>query len=156
VKEVILRSIKYHNRPSLPREETAVCLFFSRLLRDADKLDIWKVVTDYYHRKDGKRNGALELGLPDAPGFSGEIYQDLMHKRIAEIRHVKNLNDFKLLQIGWIFDINFEATIDRIQERRYLEMIRDVLPPSKEIKDIFGVVHSFLVEFKPQSVIQPL
>ena len=70
IRDVILRSIKYHNRPSLPRKETETCLFFSKLLRDADKLDIWKVVIDYYHRKDGKRNGAIELDLPDRPGFS--------------------------------------------------------------------------------------
>ncbi|MGB7296939.1 MAG: HD domain-containing protein [Candidatus Aminicenantales bacterium] len=155
VKEVILRSIKYHNRPSLPREETPTRLFFSRLLRDADKLDIWKVVTGYYHRKDGKRNGALELDLPDAPGFSEEVYQDLMNKRIVDMRHVKNLNDLKLLQIGWIFDINFRPTVDCVEKRRYLQMIRDVLPQSKEMEGIFEAVHSFLLEHKAQDVIQP-
>jgi len=142
---VIVRSIRYHNQASLPREETKVCLFFTKLLRDADKLDIWKVVTDYYHREDKERNGAIELDLPDTTGFSEEVYRDLIHKRIVDINHVKNLNDFKLLQIGWIFDINFPPTLQHIRERRYLEMIRDVLPESKEIDDIFEIIHrSFL------------
>jgi len=50
---------------------------------------------------------------------------------------VKNLNDFKLLQIGWIFDINFDITMQTIKSRRYLEMIRDVLPKSEKIQIIF-------------------
>ena len=144
-KDVILRSIQYHNRASLPREETETCLFFTKLLRDADKLDIWKVVTDYYHRKDEKRNGAIELDLPDTPGFSEEVYRDLINKKIVDIKHVKNLNDFKLLQIGWIFDINFKPTLRYIKERRYLEMIRDVLPKSKKISEIFDIIHRSFV-----------
>jgi hypothetical protein len=57
--DFILRTIRYHNRAILPREETETCLFFTKLLRDADKLDILKVVTDYYSQQNGNRNGAL-------------------------------------------------------------------------------------------------
>jgi len=137
IKSLIFRTILYHNRATLPEHETEICLFFTKLLRDADKLDIWRVVTDYYHQKNGIRNGAIELDLPDTPGFSEEVYQDLMNKRIVDIKHVKNLNDFKLLQIGWIFDINFDITMQTIKSRRYLEMIRDVLPKSEKIQIIF-------------------
>jgi HD superfamily phosphohydrolase YqeK len=144
VQELILRTIKYHNRATLPREETETCLFFAKLLRDADKLDIWRVVTDYYHQKNGKRNGVIEYGLPDTPEISEEVYYNLMNKKMVNIRHVKNLNDFKLLQIGWVFDINFSPTFQRIKTRRYLDLIRDVLPKSKKIKDIFAVAQSFL------------
>jgi len=145
-RDVILRSIKYHNRPSLPHGETETCLFFTKLLRDADKLDIWKVVTDYYHRENGKRNAALEFDLPDTPGFSEEVYRDLMNKTIVDIKHIKNLNDLKMLQIGWIFDINFKPTLSCIKNRRYLELIREVLPKSKEVKEIFGIIHFSFVD----------
>jgi len=36
---------------------TETCLFFTKLLRDADKLDILRVVTDYYNQKNGRRDG---------------------------------------------------------------------------------------------------
>ena len=137
IKRLIFRTILYHNRAKLPEHETKTCLFFTKLLRDADKLDIWRVVTDYYHRKNDRRNGAIELDLPNTPGFSEEVYQDLMNRRIVDINHVKNLNDFKLLQIGWIFDINFDTTMQAIKSRRYLELIRDVLPKSEKIQLIF-------------------
>ncbi len=144
LKNLVLQSIKYHNRPSLPQKETETCLFFSKLLRDADKLDIWRVVTDYYNKKKDERNEVIELGLPDTPKFSEKVYKDLMNKKIVDIKHVKNLNDLKLLQTGWIFDINFKPSLQLIQERHYLEMIRDVLPKSEKIQEIFDVIHLFL------------
>jgi putative nucleotidyltransferase with HDIG domain len=141
IRDLIVRSVRYHNRASLPTDESETCLFFSRLLRDADKLDIWKVVTDYYSRKEAQRNGAIELDLPDTPGFSDEVYDDLINKRIVNIEHIRNLNDFKLLQIGWVFDINFQPTLDRVRERRYLKMIGEALPPSERVHNIFSVIN---------------
>jgi len=146
VQQLILCSIRYHNRPSLPINETDSCLFYSRLIRDADKLDIWRVVTDYYHRVNGRRNVALELELPDTHGFSKEVYDSLMKKQVVCMKYVKNINDIKLLQVGWIFDLNFKPAFERVKERRYLEMIRDVLPDSKEINGIFDVVNAYVTE----------
>ncbi|MBN1429960.1 MAG: HD domain-containing protein [Anaerolineae bacterium] len=141
-KDIILKAIQYHNRSALPQGIQGPCLFYAKLIRDADKLDIWKVVTDYYYRKDSRKNGAIELGLPDTPGFSKEVYCALLNKNIVSIEHVRNLNDFKLLQIGWIFDINFQPTLDCIKSRGYLQMIRDVLPASKDIDDILDNIYS--------------
>jgi hypothetical protein len=140
-RELILRAIECHNRASLPLGEPERPLFFIKLLRDADKLDIWKVVTDYYRyrRKNGARNSAIELDLPDSPGISDEVRSDLLNERIVDISHVRNLNDFKLLQVGWVFDINFDPTFRRVRDRRYLEMIRSVLPETGEIWEIFDV-----------------
>ena len=88
---------------------------------------------------NGKRNGPLELDLPNTPGIFGDIYQDLMNKRIVDIEHVKNLNDFKPLLMSWVFDINFESTMQEIKSRRYMEMILDVLPGTEKIETIFEV-----------------
>lgn len=146
LQDLICRTIQYHNRATLPRDETDECLFFTKLLRDADKLDIWRVVTDYYRRKDGVRNGTLELDLPDTPRFSEAVCRDLAQRKIVDINHVETLNDFKLLQIGWVFDINFEPTLRAVRSRRYLEMIRDVLPQSEQIDTLFSAIHRYLEE----------
>ncbi len=153
IQNLILCSIKYHNRASLPGEETETCLFYSRLIRDADKLDIWRMVTDYYHRKDGQRNVALELELSDTPGISEEVFKALINRQTVDMKHVKNINDIKLLQAGWIYDINFKPTLHLIKERRYLEMIRKALPETTEINEIFDVIHSSFVAKNGQHLI---
>lgn len=141
---LILRTISYHNRASLPKNETDACLMYTKLLRDADKLDIWRVVTDYYNQKNGKQNAALELDLPNTSGVSEAVCQDIINSRIVDIKHLKNLNDFKLLQMGWVFDINFDATFHCVQSRRYMEMIGDALPKSKDIQDVIGIIQLYL------------
>lgn len=140
VKELVLKSISYHNHISLPDKEDETCLFYAGLLRDADKLDIWKIVTDYYHRENEKKNTGLELELPDTPGFSQSVGNDLRNKRSVYFKNIRNLNDFKLLQAGWIFDINYKPSLDLVRERRYLEKIRAALPQSKAIDEIFPSV----------------
>ena len=144
IQDLVKRSINYHNHVSLPVEETEACLFYSRLLRDADKLDIWKVVTDYYQRKNRKRNTGLELELPDTPGVSEKVVEAIRNKEAVNMKDLKNLNDFKLLQAGWIFDINFEPSLEIIKERRYLEKIEAALPDLPETNEIFRIIYDEL------------
>lgn len=143
-RELILRVISYHNRPDLPEKETKECLFFTKLLRDADKVDIWRVVTDYYQRKNGLRNATIELGLPDTPEISDEAYADLMAGRIVKIHSMKTLNDFKVLQMALIYDVNFPRTFQIIRERGFMEMIRDALPQSAKVLEMYSTIRSYL------------
>ena len=146
-RELILKAISNHNRATLPRHEDKECLFFSRLLRDADKLDIWRVVTEYYQRKvNGEQNLAIELDLPDTPGVSSEVCRALMAQKIVDIRSMENLNDFKLLQVGWVYDVNFVPTFRRLRQKGYLDVIRKALPDSEVIREIFAAVGSYLDE----------
>ena len=47
-KHLIEKAIEYHGRKHLPENLDGQCLFFSKLIRDADKLDIFLVVIDLY------------------------------------------------------------------------------------------------------------
>lgn len=143
-RQLILRVIGYHNGRTLPEHETKACLFFTKLLRDADKLDIFRVVTDYYRKKDGTRNGSIELDLPDAPEVSEEVCADLAAGRIVKTASLRTLNDFKLLQMAWIYDVNFPRTFQLIRDRGYLEVIRNALPQSETIADIYDKVLAYL------------
>lgn len=143
-RELIFYTISNHNRACLPDNESERFLFFTKLLRDADKLDIWRVVTEYYHNNDGKRNDALELNLPDTPEISVWVYKDLMKRNIVKAEHLKNLNDFKLLQIGWVYDVNFPRTLQLVRERKYIEKIYDALPKSEKVLEIYKAVQDYL------------
>ena len=144
---LILRSISYHNRRDLPEKETEACLHFSKILRDADKLDIWQVFADYYRQEGEKANSILVHSFPDTPGISPDIYSELVANRIANYTDVKNLNDFKLLQVGWVYDINFPPAFRRIQERGYLDAIRRALPRSEQVERILSAAQAYLSGF---------
>ncbi|MCK4662859.1 MAG: HD domain-containing protein [Bacteroidales bacterium] len=142
--DMILRCILYHNRPELPSGETEKCLLFTKLLRDADKVDIFRVVTEYYTRKDKTRNSSIELELPDNPNISDKIYKNIIDKNVIMMEDVENLNDFKLLQLGWIFDINFSRTYEIINHREYLPIIISSLPKSGKIVHINTIINNYI------------
>jgi len=144
-KTVILNGILYHNVHTLPGDLDTRCLFFCKLLRDADKLDIWRVVINYYYKEQGENpHTILELGLPDGPRYSTRVLNDLYNGKTSNASDIKNLNDFKLLQIGWVYGINFYPTLQEIKKRNYIEMIASTLPETQELKKVIRHVNNYL------------
>ena len=144
LKDLVYRIISYHNRPCLPDGETDTCLFYAKLLRDADKLDIWRVLTRHYRGSDGSSNSAIELGLPDTPEISDKVYETVMSKKIVDFHHVQTSSDFKVLQIGWIFDVNFKPTLNAVISRNYIDEICGALPASEKMETIKKVVDHYV------------
>lgn len=122
--KTILTAVGLHNRFALPEGEEEPRLFFVKLLRDADKLDIWHVVTEYYETKEHPRNRSIELDLPDIDSISDPVHTALMNGRLVNMADLRTLNDFKLLQIGWVYDLNFRRSFQIARENRYLDKIR--------------------------------
>jgi len=145
---IITRAIAHHNAAALPKAEDEKTLLFMRLIRDADKLDIWKVVTDYYHESEKQPNPALELDLPDDPRCSHKAIEALNKHRIVRMQDVRTLNDFKLLQISWVFDLNFALSFELVKSSNYLGQIEETLPGSKRIKEAVMQAHDYVNAFK--------
>lgn len=143
--EVIVRVVGYHNRAALPDHEDDRCVFFLKMVRDADKVDIWRVVTDYYRNAGNHRNPTIELELPDTPHISRHVYEALMREELVQMTSLKTLNDFKLLQMGWVYDLNFPRTFQLVREKGYLEMLRDALPAhSMRVRNIYQKTRAHL------------
>jgi putative nucleotidyltransferase with HDIG domain len=135
VRRIVLRAIAFHNAAELPHSSTGIERTLMQLIRDADKLDIWRVVTSYYHREDRSPNKTVELDLPDRAEWNPKILEALMAHRFARLADMRTLNDFKLLQIGWVYDLNFGESFRILKERRYIEAIAETLPDASEIRD---------------------
>ena len=134
--DLIYRVIAYHNRKAVPPDESDLCLFLTKLLRDADKLDIWHVALEAYAMPPAQRNTDIWLGLPDRPELSAAACADLLARRMVDIRHLRTLNDFKLLQLGWMYDLNFHATFQALRDRRYVERLCATLPATAVMQNI--------------------
>ncbi|NVM57330.1 MAG: HD domain-containing protein [Desulfobacterales bacterium] len=143
---LITKAIGYHNVRALPEDEDERCLFFARLLRDADKLDIWRVFIDYYERRHKQPNSTIELGLPNNEACSPAIINCLREQRMADLKDMATLNDFKLLQISWVFDVNFTPTFRAVCERQYVEKIAATLSQTREIRELVAMVRAYLQE----------
>lgn len=134
-KGVIQRAIRHHNLRELPTNLSLRQLLFSRLLRDADKLDIWRVVI---RQQEGSSDlaEALPADIPLSNSYSSEILAELREMRAPGFSSVRNQNDMILLRLGWIFDLNFATSCQQVLERNYIERLCCQLPVNKEIEQL--------------------
>lgn len=143
-RQVILEAIYYHNAPVLPDDLSGDVRFFACLLRDADKVDILRVVTEYYEKKHEVQNKTVELDLKDKDAISDSIYDNFMKGTIIRAEDMVFLNDFKLLQLAWIHDMNFRRSFELIDSANYLEKIIETLPAGERKESVSNHVKSFL------------
>ena len=141
---LLLNVVYFHNAFDLPKDKNKDTLFLLKLLRDADKLDIWRVVTDHYNSTKLNNNQFINLGLEDDGEFSKEVLEFVINGQVVKNQFVKRLNDLKLLQISWLFDLNFSESIKRIQGKGYLGKIFSKLPESEELKKVAAYVKVYI------------
>jgi hypothetical protein len=147
----IMDAIRFHNAPALPRNKPPASMVFMRLIRDADKLDIWKVFADFF-RCDQRPERAIVQNLPDDPGWSHAMVEAIVQKRPAEFQDMKTLNDFRLLQLSWVFDLNFTETFVQARKRGDLAAIAGLLPDDRAVHHAVTCVMNQLDEQRLRNV----
>ena len=131
--ELIIQAVRLHNAFAVPKLEKKDIVFFIKLVRDADKLDIWRIFIEYYEGPRQDTASAIGLGLPDIPEYSGDILSCLYRKEVASLSKIKTFNDFKLLQLSWIYDLNFKPSFRLLSERDYIDRTVSNLPQTEDI-----------------------
>ena len=144
-RDIIVRSVMLHNVFTLPEGLDEQSLLFARLIRDADKIDILRVVIEYFEQDEGSRAEAVALGLPDEPGeYSPAVLACLIRGEMAKKASLTTLNDFKLLQLAWLYDLNFRCSLRMVVERDYIRKLADMLPRNTEIARAVETVRAFV------------
>ena len=147
-KQLVLDSIFVHNKFSIPSEFRDRKLTISKLLRDADKIDIWRVFNTFYKKGIGPED--INLGLPFGKEISDKVCDDLVAGKIVNIKDVKNQLDFMVMRLTWLYDINFNESLKEIINRKYLDTIFDNLPEGKKKELIIKKISSFLNNWKKE------
>jgi|SRR5690554_6180806 len=140
---LVYNSIVHHNKTELPRNISGRELLHARLLRDADKLDILKVLTRYYNDKNQPANHMLTWELPPSSKVSPGVLKEIMAGKIVTRKEVKNEADVKIMQLSWVYDINFKSTMELILRNRYLDSIYNSLPKNDQVFEIYRKVKVF-------------
>ncbi len=128
-------AVGLHSRKALPSALMGRALLFTKLIRDADKIDIFRVVIDSYERyRDDPENFMLEIELPDEPEYSPEVIEAVLNEETVEWAKLRTLTDAKLCQLGWVYDLNFTPSLRRIDECGFLTKMIDLLPSDEDIQ----------------------
>jgi hypothetical protein len=137
VQQIIKKAILYHNKISIPKGESEPVLLLSKIIRDADKTDILDIAIREYSLPIKSQNNFFSLELENKPTFSKKVTNAIIAGKIADKKDLKTVNDFKLMLMSYVFDINFKKTFITINKKQYLKQLFDTLPKSDEIFEVY-------------------
>ena len=136
--EIIRKAVINHNRDIIEENCSERELLHCKIIRDADKLDIFDVIlTD-------PLDAAYPLDRYPKEGISKEIKEGFIENHRIDYSKIKSCVDVLVAQIAYIFDINYLFSLEKIKEENYLQRIierfdtkdEETINNLKELKDI--------------------
>ena len=148
VREVILKAVLYHNRRDLPpaieqsNNPTNRTLLgaASHTVRDADKLDIFRVLEDQVAHTDWKGDSRAFWNLAVSAPPNPVVVANIERGEPVDYQTIRSLSDFVLIQVGWMISgLHFATTRRLCRERNHLAFRRDFLHQLTDSPAIDGV-----------------
>ena len=140
--QTIVRVVALHNAFAVPPGLDAGILRLVEIVRDADKLDIWDVFIEYLAQDPADRPTAVGLELPDVPEYSEAVMASLRRREMVRLDSLRTINDFKLLQLAWIYDLNTPPALRILEERNIIARLGATLPANDETSAAIDALHA--------------
>jgi hypothetical protein len=136
-RSLVRTAIVVHNRHLLPPALTSgrdgEALVLARIVRDADKLDIVRVMLDHF-KAPGDKDAVVFLGRPDIPDqYNPAIIADILAGRLGNYDDMASANDFALLLLSWINDMAFPWTRQQFFSRGHVRELFAQLPDAPQL-----------------------
>ena len=127
-REAILTAVLVHNRRDVPGNLDSLTEAAVHAVRDADKLDIFRVLEHQVATTDWRHNCKAFWNLPTQAAPSTAVVEAIRAGRPVDYQNIKTLADFVLIQVGWMRSGLHYATSRRLcAERGHLAFRRDFL-----------------------------
>jgi hypothetical protein len=121
--EIIKDSIKNHNKYVIDKKLSGDNLFYSKMIRDMDKVDIFRVIYEFY-KYDFDKNE-----------ISKEVLDSFNNKKPIDRKCLKTKSDFILSLLAFVYDINFKETYIILKNKKYLQKVFSIITPINDSKD---------------------
>ena len=114
---IIIKAVKNHNKFKIEEGLTQNELLYSKIVRDADKLDIYyEILTMFY--KEPKEVNELENEIID----NNTLEQIVKHETIVKKPNARSIDHFIII-ICLIFDLNFKYSFEIMYKEDYINKI---------------------------------
>ena len=127
-RDAVLDAVLFHNRREVPGGLDILTAAASHCTRDADKLDIFRVLEDRVANTDWRSDSTAFWNLPAIAKPSPEVVSAIRDGRPVDYRNIKTLADFVLVQVGWLrSELHFGTSRKIAHERGHLAFRRRFL-----------------------------
>lgn len=124
---IIENAIRYHNKLEVPELDTEE-LLFTKMIRDMDKVDIFKQCAIHFDLKF------------NADEVTKEVLEGLRNEENINRHLVKSKSDSILTQLSFIFDINFEESYDILVETDNFDLYLSTIDVSENSEKLWRKV----------------
>jgi len=131
---VIKRAIFNHNKLSIESNLTEHELLHANIVRDADKLDNIKFFAK------GKRLDEVEEDIE----ITSSVMDYIRKEESVPFELVKNGNDNIAVNFGFIFDVNFDETVNIIYTKKLYENFYDSLKYKEYFKEAVDIIVNYI------------
>lgn len=136
-------AVAQHNlktiRPTIP----APLAKAAKIVRDADKLDIFRVMVEHF--SGANPDPVVTHGFDDIAGYySPAIYDSVIAEKTGDYRHIQCANDFKLLIIGWAYDLHHSTSVSILARTGYIGEIFSFLPKDEKIQRLEEKINNLM------------
>lgn len=142
-KELVFAAILNHNKFKIQDGLSGQELLHSKLIRDADKLDIYRVLTEFYSQRNSVVNHALTWELQKGTVVSPAVAKEVLSGKMVSKKNIVSEIDVKIMQLSWVYDLNFRPTVEYLLNRRYLENVYNSLPKNDLVIEIYRKIKVF-------------
>jgi len=140
-RRLISRAIIFHNRLRLPDMLDPQTLLHCRLIRDADKVDILRVMIEHFEMEESLRNPVISLGLGTETAVRDEVWRRLFEGKAMSYTTLKSADELKVLQMSWVFDINFPPTLALLREQNAFGRLAATMPDTPMRKEALDFIN---------------
>ena len=140
---IIIKAVKNHNKYKIEEDLTDEELFFSKLIRDADKIDIlYECLNIFWKDKEELINQSI---------LSNEMYEQFKKQKLIKIEKDRNYNtiDDMLITLAYTFDINFKESYKYIKEQDYINRIMQRfnfknIETKEKVKELIKLLNKYI------------
>ena len=117
-------AIANHNAREIATTDNKRFLSFAKLIRDADKIDIYRVLKPF-------------LGPTDGTGCSEDFIDLFVAGKQCDYTKMRTQDDRKLVRLMWVYDIYFSWSLEQIVKQNYIEdIIKNLVHDEKMLQGI--------------------
>lgn len=128
IRRLVLGAVYLHNKRRLPDRLSPELQTVARVVRDSDKLDIYSIMTAYFSQETPE-HPEVSLDVKDEPAlYSPKIIASLLRRESGDYKEIVYVNDFMIMNIGWLYDLNYRESFRQLKARGYLDTLFDLLP----------------------------
>ena len=126
-------AIALHNRNAIPGHVSPQLQTICNIVRDSDKLDIFRVMLEHFSAADNDSTVALEA-VPHPDNYSQQMYDNVFYGRPCLYKDIYWTNDFKLILANWSYHLHFPISYRLFYDSGLFSQVFEHLPQTKEFQ----------------------